>query len=797
MSKQSKAKRIKSFNDNWLEDDDFKSWLAKVEGDSSKFKCLSCKKTLSLSSSGRGAVVDHKNGDKHKLLETRKKDFFKPPPEQTKKQVKITESTEAIDCNVRATVIWLMKSIESGFSNNANDDIGDVLRSMDPSSKVLQSFKMKSTKSAYVVNHGLAPYFTKKLYEEIDSTDIIVLSFDESLNDVKQECEMVLVLRYWSVSQQLVCTRYLDSAFFGHGRYDDLLNQFNKLTSKIDKSKVYHISMDGPKVNHKFLRALKIDWSKELMHKLIDIGSCNLHIISGAFKTGAEKSGWNIHKTLKGSWQIFHDAPVRREDYTTVTSSTEFPMFFCATRWVENEKPANRLIKIWPNIRQLWDWWCKQKPASKQPSSLSSKSILNVKSALEDPLTTTKLHFFSFLAGKLNPFLVKYQHNKPMIPFLYRDLKLLIINLLKLIVKKEVIDKTVGKKLVEIDLHNEENLLPLKDIEVGFATEHTIKTLLQKDTVTKSSVREFRKGCQTFVRSMIEKIFERSPITSAFLKAAAVFDPANLVSKSSRGPLMKSFKALLTTLVELNIISVSDGDKTLQEFSNFYDEDRLQHVQELKEFNEADDRLDELFFHKIDIGKKMHLSFVIRLVFLVSHGQAACERNFSLKNNQEQLNQETTTIVSRRICKDYMCAKKVKPSEIVIDKKLILSVKTAYSMYKQHMAEKEKRKLEETEEDANEIQRKKKKEEMDQVCRDIHIFNVGLKQAEKSVNEGGEELTKLCQMKRTDKEKLLSINAKISTNLKRKAELSQELEVLGKKKKEVEKELDVLTKKDK
>ena len=59
MSKESKAKRVKSFNDNWLEEDDFTSWLMKVDGDPSKFKCLACKKTLSLSSSGRGAVVDH------------------------------------------------------------------------------------------------------------------------------------------------------------------------------------------------------------------------------------------------------------------------------------------------------------------------------------------------------------------------------------------------------------------------------------------------------------------------------------------------------------------------------------------------------------------------------------------------------------------------------------------------------------------------------------------------------------------------------------------------------------------
>ena len=125
------------------------------------------------------------------------------------------------------------------------------------------------------------------------------------------------------------------------------------------------------------------------------------------------------------------------------------------------------------------------------------------------------------------------------------------------------------------------------------------------------------------------------------------------------------------------------------------------------------------------------------------------------------------------------CAKKIKPTDIVVDKQLTLSVKNANAMYKQHLEEKkaEKRKIGE--------------ESLDEVSRNIHIFNVGISEAEKAVNEGGEALEKLCQMKRTDKDKLLSVNAKISTNLKRKVELQSELEVLNKKnKKEVEKELE-------
>ena len=61
--------------------------------------------------------------------------------------MKLTDSGASSETgDARAIVVWLLKSIESGFSNNSNDDIGDVLRSMDPNSKVLQSFRMKKLK---------------------------------------------------------------------------------------------------------------------------------------------------------------------------------------------------------------------------------------------------------------------------------------------------------------------------------------------------------------------------------------------------------------------------------------------------------------------------------------------------------------------------------------------------------------------------------------------------------------------------------------------------------------------------
>ena len=72
--------------------------------------------------------------------------------------------------------------------------------------------------------------------------------------------------------------------------------------------------MDGPKVNTKFNGEIATDREQSMFHKLIGYDSCNLHIVHGSLKTGAENTGWKLRRILKGAFQILHDIPARRED---------------------------------------------------------------------------------------------------------------------------------------------------------------------------------------------------------------------------------------------------------------------------------------------------------------------------------------------------------------------------------------------------------------------------------------------------------------------------------------------------
>ena len=58
---------------------------------------------------------------------------------------------------------------------------------------------------------GLAPYFRNILRKEVQKSDIYVMSFDESLNDVNQKCQMDLIVPYWDEKDNSVKVRYWET----------------------------------------------------------------------------------------------------------------------------------------------------------------------------------------------------------------------------------------------------------------------------------------------------------------------------------------------------------------------------------------------------------------------------------------------------------------------------------------------------------------------------------------------------------------------------------------------------------
>ena len=68
---------------------------------------------------------------------------------------------------------------------------------MFPDSKIVKFFELGATKLKYVINFGIAPYFRDILYNHLQKSDCFVISFDKSLNDYTQNCQMDILIRYF------------------------------------------------------------------------------------------------------------------------------------------------------------------------------------------------------------------------------------------------------------------------------------------------------------------------------------------------------------------------------------------------------------------------------------------------------------------------------------------------------------------------------------------------------------------------------------------------------------------------
>ena len=121
----------------------------------------------------------------------------------------------------------------------------------------------------------------------------------------------------------------------------------------------------------------------------------------------------------------------------------------CEFSWVQNKKVTERLLHVWDDMKQGFAYWEKL-PKLKRPPS---KSYETMKKAIGDLFIVSKLHFFTYVSGLVEPFLTLFQTDKPMIPFVYISIKDLVLKLLEIIVKPIVLKScSNGNKLKTIDL---------------------------------------------------------------------------------------------------------------------------------------------------------------------------------------------------------------------------------------------------------------------------------------------------------------------------------------------------------
>ena len=94
-------------------------------------------------------------------------------------------------------------------------------------------------------------------------------------------------------------------------------------------------------------------------------------------------------------------------------------------------------------------------------------------------------------------------------------------------------------------------------------------------------------------------------------------------------------------------------------------------------FSQKEHRLDEFFFKELGLAKYKELSYFVRIILTLSHGQAAVACGFNHNDYVLQPNMTPNTIISKRLIKDHMLAHKLEPHTIETTKPMTKSFRAA------------------------------------------------------------------------------------------------------------------------
>ena len=150
-----------------------------------------------------------------------------------------------------------------------------------------------------------------------------------------QECN-VNIVRFWDNLSNKVQVLFWKSMFFFHTvllqifwitswtTSFEVLSWWSSRAWSLNESSNFN---EWCNVNLKFLEVVKKEMEEAKFSKLTDLGSCNLHIVHGAFKTG-----WGLKSNIKGAFQLLKDLPTWQENYISITRSSFSLLHFCAIR---------------------------------------------------------------------------------------------------------------------------------------------------------------------------------------------------------------------------------------------------------------------------------------------------------------------------------------------------------------------------------------------------------------------------------------------------------------------------------
>ena len=582
--------------------------------------------------------------------------------------------------HLKAETLWALNVVSKNYSFKSCEGVGDLFREMFPDSEIAKQFRCGERKANYLVTFGVVPYLQSQLCDQIKKANDYVMLFDESLNDGLQSKQMDVFVRFWDGPK--VNTRYYTSKFLGHAVAETLQDELYECCVSLGLGGIHQLSMDGPNVNWKAFDLLSTQIEQGTRRNLLNVGSCGLHIMHNSFRAGITETEWDVEHTLNCLYWLFKDAPARREDYITVTGSTIFALKFCPHRWVENVPVAERALEIWDNVKR----YVSAVRAGSVPTP-KNKSFKVICASADNNLFIIHLHIFLTIAKIVTPFLVMYQTDAPMLPFLRGDLHDLIRGLLTRFIKKCVLDKAnTVTKLLGLDPTDQSQHVSSNSVDIGFAAEKIMREHKRAKKLSEHDCLSVRLDTKKCLIAMTKKLLHKCPVNYPLVRNLNWLVPDSICHKPNE--CVAHLKRCLCLLSESGHVEVRNCDDIIKQYNGFLRKAATQDA--YLEFRVSTDRLDKLLYDSLANDDDMKkLWDVVRIILILSHGQATVERGFSVNKVTMVDNLTEHTLIAKRVVKDHVM-QVGKISDIAITPALLAAAAAGRKRYQLYLDKQKK-----------------------------------------------------------------------------------------------------------
>ena len=127
-----------------------------------------------------------------------------------------------------------------------------------------------------------------------------------------------------------------------------------------------------------------------------------------------------------------------------------------------------------------------------------------------DNLLTAKLHFFLSVAKQIEPFLVMYQTDKLMVPFLSMDLFKLVKSLMERFVESALLKDVTSVALTSIDISKADCFVDYSKVDIGVHNRECCESCEEK--VSDKQLLDFHLSCRNFLKAVVAKLLNKTAV---------------------------------------------------------------------------------------------------------------------------------------------------------------------------------------------------------------------------------------------------------------------------------------------